>query len=145
MLTIKKDITTVEKGVLLNGVNCQHRMGSGVAKAYYTKWPQVRNEYMLVPAKLGHLYVVTINKHELYVANCYTQEYYGYDGAKYASEDAVILSVTKAALFAKKVGLEIYTPLIGAGLGGLNKQDVIDILEGIEKTTKVPFTLCLVP
>lgn len=44
---LNKDITTVEApALILHGVNCQRAMRSGVAKALYSKWPQVREEYM---------------------------------------------------------------------------------------------------
>ena len=45
MKIINKDITTLKKGILIQQVNCQNAMGSGVAKAIYQKWPQVKNEY----------------------------------------------------------------------------------------------------
>lgn len=45
MKIINKDITTLKKGVLLQQVNCQNVMGSGVAKAIYLKWPIVKEEY----------------------------------------------------------------------------------------------------
>ena len=32
-MLIKKDITTIEKGVIMHQVNCQDVMGAGVAKA----------------------------------------------------------------------------------------------------------------
>lgn len=37
MKIINKDITTLKKGILLQQVNCQNAMGSGVAKAIYLK------------------------------------------------------------------------------------------------------------
>jgi len=40
-----KDITTITKGVIMHQVNCQDVMGSGVAKALYTKYPQVKEEF----------------------------------------------------------------------------------------------------
>ena len=45
MKIINKDITTLKKGILLQQVNCQNAMGSGVAKAIYTRWPIVKEEY----------------------------------------------------------------------------------------------------
>ena len=40
-----KDITTITKGVIMHQVNCKNVMGSGVAKALYTKHPQVKDEF----------------------------------------------------------------------------------------------------
>lgn len=45
MKTIKKDITTIEKGVIISQVNCQNTMGSGLARAIYEKWPAVKEKY----------------------------------------------------------------------------------------------------
>ena len=42
---------------IVHQVNCQNVMGSGVAKAIYTKWPEVKIEY--------HKYCDGINPHDL--------------------------------------------------------------------------------
>ena len=39
------DITTITKGVIMHQVNCQNVMGAGVAKALYTKYPQVKEQF----------------------------------------------------------------------------------------------------
>lgn len=139
------DITTIERGVLLNGVNCQRAMGSGVAKAYFTKWPIVRESYMSWfkhEMVLGKFDPVRIIPDQLYVANCWTQEFYGSDGKKYADLAAILASVEQAALFAKRKGLDIYTPWIGCGLGGLDKESVLTMLEIVNETTGVEITVC---
>jgi O-acetyl-ADP-ribose deacetylase (regulator of RNase III) len=43
---IQKDVTTVEKGVILHSVNAMGVMGSGVALAIKNKWPKVNSEYV---------------------------------------------------------------------------------------------------
>jgi O-acetyl-ADP-ribose deacetylase (regulator of RNase III) len=144
MKLLKKDITTIERGVLLNGVNCQRVMGAGVAKAYYTKWPQVKSEFLDTAPQLGRMCPVEVVKNELYVANCFTQEFYGRDGRVYADPAAISTCAYKAALFADLKGLEVYTPLIGCGLGGLDASLVEIILEQAEQESGVPFTLCII-
>lgn len=144
MFYVTGDITKANDGVLINGVNCQQAMGSGVAKAYFTKWPEVREQYMLWEKNqmvLGKFDPVIIEHDNLYVANCWTQEFYGSDGAVYADYGAILASVTQAALFARKHDIPIRTPLVGAGLGGLQRDRVIDILEYIEAITRVPVYL----
>ena len=69
---INQDITTIAEGVLLNGVNCQKAMGSGVALAYLKKWPQVKEVYMATEPVLGNASIICIEHKNLYVANCYT-------------------------------------------------------------------------
>jgi len=66
---IKKDVTTVTKGVVAHGVNCQGAMGSGVAGAIRRKWPSVFIEYasyhinLLNPAEaLGTVQTVKLKK-----------------------------------------------------------------------------------
>jgi O-acetyl-ADP-ribose deacetylase (regulator of RNase III) len=145
MKIITKDITTVEEGVLINGVNCQRAMGSGVAKAYMTRWPRVREEYMKIykeAMNLGRFQPVMIDPDKLYVANCWTQEFFGSDGRQYADYGAILASVSQAAMFAKRRGLQVYTPWVGCGLGGLEPEPVKEILEYIESITGVDFTVC---
>lgn len=140
MITVKGDVTKNTNGVLLNGVNCQRRMGSGVAKAYYNKWPQVKSQYLKVNPILGNTDFVKIND-RLWVANCYTQMYYGYDGRPYASYDAIYSSVVRACEFANERALPVRTPLIGTGLGGLDGEKVVELLEKIETETGSEITL----
>ena len=141
MKTITGDITKNTSGVLLNGVNCQHAMGSGVALAYLNMWPIVREQYMDAVPVLGSTDYVTIEVRNLYVANCYSQDFYGADGKQYADYKALFTSVYQAAIFAKRLGLTVKTPLIGAGLGGLTEAKVISILTAIETVVEVPFEL----
>ena len=111
-------------------------MGSGVAKAIREKWPQVYNGYMTSPRgreMLGTAWMVNIND-KLYVANCYTQEYYGRNG-KFASVDAVQDSLRTVVSWANVLKLSIYMPRIGCGLGGLTwEADVEPIVRKIGNT-----------
>jgi O-acetyl-ADP-ribose deacetylase (regulator of RNase III) len=144
MNIIQKDITTVERGVLINGVNCQRAMGSGVALAYMTKWPEVRSQYMRfdkIAMWLGKFEPVLVDK-DLYVANCWTQEYAGSDGRRYADIGAIMASVGQAMLFARARGLPVYTPWVGAGLGGLSQMEVQGALQIMENLFEIPLTVC---
>ena len=42
---VSGDIRTAKENYIVQQVNCQGAMGSGVAKAIYTKWPRVRKVY----------------------------------------------------------------------------------------------------
>lgn len=146
MKVIQADITTIERGVLLNGVNCQRVMGSGVAKAYFEKWPQVREAYMRIPKdvmELGIVRPVVIQRGVLYVVNCWTQDRFGREGIKYASPTAVFTCVHKVRQFAESRKLDVYTPKIGAGLGGLDwDTEVVPSLEGAMKGSSVELIVC---
>jgi O-acetyl-ADP-ribose deacetylase (regulator of RNase III) len=104
-------------------------MGSGVAKAFFIKWPQVRSKYIEEGhQELGGIQMVPVDT-DLFVVNAWTQKYYGYDKKQYASMIAIILCFQKAIHEAKKLGItEIYTPMIGSGLGGLKWEIVYDAL-----------------
>ena len=46
MLKIMKgDLLNAKDAAICHQVNCQNMMGAGVAKAIYTKWPEVKTEY----------------------------------------------------------------------------------------------------
>lgn len=119
---IQKDITTVEEPfIIMHGVNCQDKMGSGVAKALYTKWPLVKEAYHLVKNKeLGWIDIVRVAD-KGYVVNCFTQEFYGYDGKRYADLKAIETCIRKVLINAEGYDISnIYSPKIGCGLGGLD-------------------------
>ena len=92
MKIVNTDILTVTSGIIAHGVNCQGAMGSGVAKVLYTKYPEVREVFMQVgKGDLGSVTIVPVTS-ELTVVNCYTQEFYGYDGKRYADLEALASS-----------------------------------------------------
>lgn len=77
---IQKDVTTVERGIVLHQVNCLGVMGSGVALAIKNKWPKVYERYAELHAQysfqpwklLGKPQIVTIDE-GLSVANLFGQ------------------------------------------------------------------------
>lgn len=42
---IKGDLLNAREAAICHQVNCQNMMGAGVAKALYTKWPEVKTAY----------------------------------------------------------------------------------------------------
>lgn len=118
-----KDITTVETGIVAHGVNCQKVMGSGVAKAIREKWPSVYTAYMATTPEMGFAPLVCINT-RLWVANCYTQRFYGKDGEVYANLAAVGACLVYLVNRCREFGLSLYMPRIGCGLGGLKWEQV---------------------
>lgn len=140
---IKKDITTVKKGMVIHGCNCSRGFGSGVAGAIKKVWPQV--EIMFRANKnpiLADIQVCKLND-DLYVANAYTQRNYGYDGIVYANIDAIdsILHEIILACIDKNIK-DLYMPKIGCGYGGLNwEEDIEPILKSI-KTNEINIYVC---
>lgn len=123
---IKGDITETELKYIAHGVNCQNAMGSGVAKALFTKWPEVKREYHSfnegwLPTDLVgkvdwiHSDDATLDK---VILNCYTQLNYGYDGARYVNYAAIMMCFEEIAK--ELEGSIIAIPKIGCGLAGGN-------------------------
>lgn len=142
-LTVSKgNIMQATEGIILQQVNCQGVMGSGVAAAIRAEYPIVFDEYskfcsihnMMPTNLLGELLVVRVSP-TLHVANVFGQLYYGRNpGAQlrsmYTSYDALDsgllklrnwiddernLAIDKDLGFANPT---IHYPEIGCGLGG---------------------------
>lgn len=146
---LKKDVTSVDLGIVAHGVNCQHAMGSGVAGAIRAKWPIVYNKYIRQPkgrAMLGVCHMIRINegRDDLFVANCYTQNLYGYGGGPYADIHSIICALDSLGRQAYFLDLPVFIPPIGCGLGGLSwEKDVHPILvQTAEKYDRVNFYAC---
>ena len=144
---IKMDITKATMGLVAHGVNCQQTMGSGVAVAIKKKWPQVYKSYMqYVPegdTLLGSCDIIQINEY-LSVANCYTQNLYGYGGGKYAHPDAVRQSLLASFQHCDMLDDPLYMPRIGCARGGLSwHDDVFPIITELnEKFDRVDVFVC---
>lgn len=146
MKIIKKDITTVEgPAIILHGVNCQGRMGSGVAKALLDKWPVVRERYLKTASRdrvLGAIEPIEVEP-DLWVLNGYTQENFGYDGEVYADLEAIGTCVENAINFANILNIgTLCLPWIGTGLGGLSKEDVKKTIEIYENSMEYNVIIC---
>lgn len=117
------DITSVEDGMIIQGVNCQGAMGSGVARAILNVYPQVYSQYMstfrTVRPGVGYVDYVLVSDNVV-VANCYTQEYFGGDGKRYADLDAVVKCLEQTFEKCSEFDIPLHTPRIASDLGGLS-------------------------
>lgn len=151
---IKKDMLTVERGVLCHGVNTQGRMASGIAKEIRKKWPGVYKAYAQMgmgSALLGQADVIQVDDaDELFVANCYTQISCGRKG-RYADPNAIHHSLNAVCTFVNvrwqtvtDKSLPVYMPKIGCGLGGLDwETDVEPVINQLtEKWQDIDFYVC---
>ena len=128
-----KDITSVTSGIVAHGVNCQKAMGSGVALAIKTKWPLIYEMYMASNTVLGDTDVIEVDD-MLYVANCYTQEYYGNCGGVFASVDAITSSLRVVYENAKLYNISVNLPKIGSERGGLDwETEVLPIITALDE------------
>ena len=143
----KRDITSVQApGLIAHGVNCQNAMGSGVARALFTQWPKVKRKYHKYGnMELGSVQVIEVET-DLWVSNCFTQEFYGRDGKKYASPEAIEEALEQVISFIESRSLTpvIHMPPIGCGLGGLDfEEDVKPVLQRLESTfPQIHFVVC---
>lgn len=122
MKLLKEDVTTATDCIIPQGVNCKGRMASGVAKYIKEKWPVVYNDFMSKPTGKGMLGFTSFIEVEpdVTVVNCYTQEFFGRDGKRYADLDAVSMSLTDVFTKAGQLSKKVCMPKIGCGLGGLD-------------------------
>jgi O-acetyl-ADP-ribose deacetylase (regulator of RNase III) len=138
---IKGDLFSTNITTIVHGCNAQGVMGSGVAKiirdAYPKAYDRYRKEYELHQhLKLGDVIPVPcgdrVNDADNFkiIVNAITQDFYGRDGTRYVSYDAVADSMHKINKFCDVYGItEIAMPQIGAGLGGGDWNVIAAIIE----------------
>ena len=147
-------LTEVKKGIIVQQVNAQGGMGSGFAKSIMDKWPLVKDRYAgwiglpYTQAESGRNYLGQVLYVEvepgLYVANIVGQQFFGKDGKRYTSYDALDLGFEDVCKVAKASGItEVHYPLIGAGLGGGNWSIISAIINAQLDT--IHHTLWVVP
>lgn len=147
---IHGDITKVpEQGIIAHGVNCQGAMGSGVAICIRQKWPVVYQRFMESPKgrdALGSTVMVNVSPH-LYVANCYTQEYYGADGRKYADLNAVKQCLRTVFTHANNMKCTLWLPKIASDRGGLSwENEVLPEIQSLsDEFNSVQCIVCVWP
>lgn len=138
---VKGNLLDAKLDYYCHQVNCQGRMGSGIAKAIKEKWPVVYDEYVqkyqeredeilrtssnfeYIPSTgetlLGEIQLVRIDVDKT-VVNMFAQEHYGYDGKRYTSYDgfwSCLGQIREFVPLGSKIGFPDH---IGCGLGGAN-------------------------
>lgn len=139
---IKGDLLESDCNYICHQVNCQGKMGSGIAKSIKEKWPIVYEQYVAAYKQreaeinemcsfeysldvsetlLGHLQQIKVSDKQT-VVNMFSQQYYGYDGKRYTSYDAFwacLGGIRDSVPKGSKIG---FPKGIGCGLGGANWQ-----------------------
>ena len=131
-------------------VNCQGRMGSGIAKSIRERWPVVYDEYRakfdemeeklievcgswesqvdISDVLLGDVQLVRVGNNKT-VVNLFAQQYYGYDGKRYTSYDGFwtcLGKIRETVPVGAKIGFPDH---IGCGLGGANWEVICTMIE----------------
>lgn len=127
---IDGDLFDTTAPVIAHQVNCQKKMGSGVAKQVRERFPDVYEEYLKKDGKLGDVFVC----HSMpLIANLYAQDKYGYDGAQYTDLEALKKCFQKLNMAASNSNFRtIAMPYkIGCGRGGADWNVVYKMIEEI--------------
>jgi len=134
-------------------VNCQSRMGSGLALQVSQIYPHVYKEYLKVCSSkmLGNIQLVSTNKEYVslkpgsiinpskqYICNMFCQLNYGYDGKQYTSLDALkncFIELRKVLNYKNNLcNATIAFPYgLASVRGGANWDDVYAMIEEIFK------------
>lgn len=134
---IKGDLLTSGVDVICHQVNCQGKMGSGIAKSIRDQFPQVYKEYSLLCAMtkaedlLGEVQPVVLDDTKLIVVNMFGQLNFGYDGRRYTSYDAMWNCLNRIKAYIpkdKKIG---FPARIGCVRGGANWEVVKKMIEEV--------------
>ena len=130
---VKGNLLDSKENYICHQVNCQGRMGSGVAKQIREKWPAVYDVYRAEahPNRLGEICSVNIigNIPIQTVINMYGQETYGYDGRRFTSYDAFWNCLGKIRERVPKDATIALPDHIGCGLGGANWEVIRTMIE----------------
>ena len=151
MTAFKGNLLDSDCDYICHQVNCQGRMGSGIAKSIRDKWPIVYDSYRAKyehaywdavsiyggenasPSKIaeliiGDIQIVAIGDGRS-VINMFAQSNYGYDGNRYTSYDAFADCLARIKIEVPK-GSKIGFPYkIGCGLGGADWRVIHAMIE----------------
>jgi O-acetyl-ADP-ribose deacetylase (regulator of RNase III) len=136
---VDTDILTAKQGVILHGCNLQGRYASGLAAQIANRYPLAKASYLTAVesghASLGGVDFVQVDT-ELWVANAFTQTYYGRQaGVRYADPVAIAQAYARTCEWLCQQPLPpiLHYPSIGAGLGGLSWQEVLGAIAPIQR------------
>ena len=145
---VKGDLFSTQVMTIVHGCNAQGVMGSGVARIIREKYPKAYTRYRSQfeaqrGLKLGDAFPVPCGNRDedldnfKIIVNAITQEFYGSDGKRYVSYDAVAKSMETINRFSEIYAIEeVAMPKIGAGLGGGDWNVISAIIESELKHVK---------
>jgi O-acetyl-ADP-ribose deacetylase (regulator of RNase III) len=150
-------IAEVKSGVIVQQVNAQGVMGSGIAAVIRAWYPKVWDEYseiikpsqveQVTRAYLGSLIMTEVIEDELWIANVVGQQFYGrhdpQHAPRYTSYDALDEAFTKLAGCLRGTTTPVHFPLLGSDRGGGHWPIVKSIIE--HRLRDLPKTLWLLP
>lgn len=131
------DVLNSGSKFICHQVNCQGKMGSGVAKqirekypVVYTKYKRVCDRYSEKERLMGRILNVPINEDKV-IVNIFGQLDYGYDGKRHTDISALRRACEELSDIVQ-FGETIAMPYrIGCGLGGGDWGEVMDMLSEV--------------
>ena len=152
------DIFSIECDVICHQVNCQKKMGLGLAKEIRKRYPEVYNGYIdfcevfeYDGDLLGQCNVVKVNEPDRYgpryIANLFGQQYYG-TGVLYTEYTALEMSFIKLRNWINKNINKEHVILavpykIGCGLAGGDWNTVLNIINNVfEDSHNIEVLIC---
>lgn len=140
------NLLDAQTDIITHQVNCQGVMGSGIAKQIREKWANVytayRSEYDLFTdlnkSLLGNCQLVKVNDNQ-HVANLFGQKYYGRDGRRYTSYDAIYDALTNLAVQMMDNGMKsLAIPYkMSSDRGGADWNVILAMIESVFKNTDI--------
>lgn len=135
---IKGNLLDSDCNFICHQVNCQGKMGSGVAKQIRDRWPEVYSNYARVVnskmlGKVQILYIEDANIPFQCVVNMFAQEYYGYNGDRYTGYDAFWNCLNELKSKMPKGATVAFPYKIGCGLGGANWEIIEKMIDIVFK------------
>ena len=135
---IKGNLLDSDCNFICHQVNCQGKMGSGIAKQIRDRWPEVYSNYARVVdskmlGKIQILYIEDANIPRQCVVNMFAQENYGYDGVRYTSYDAFWNCLNELKNQIPRGATIAFPYKIGCGLGGANWEIIEKMIDVVFK------------
>ena len=142
----KGDLFQTDVKTIVHGCNAQGVMGSGVAKIVREQFPKAYERYVKEYKLHNHLNlgsIMAVPCNNKIIVNAITQEWFGSDGQRYVSYDAVDDAMQKINNMYEVYGYdEVAMPQIGAGLGGGSWEVIEQIIEHrLDKVTPIVYIL----
>lgn len=119
-----------DKHVIGHGVNCVKNMNSGIAHTIKNMFPEVFEAFMTKDFLGGDIQAVTTNNGQFTVLNIATQ----INGGANANLQFIEYGIRNSFEWVVANGYEGFAiPRIGAGVGGLEWEDVNEVMSNVSK------------
>jgi len=131
MVEINRTLLSVQSGYIIHQVNCQYKMGAGIAKDIRALYPRHYADYMASNLWLGNIVITNISDNFGVIGIC-AQDRYGRD-RRYTDYDALEACLVKIAKMKEfKPAMDFYMPKgMGCRTAGGDWAVVKDKLEKI--------------